>query len=271
MESVLFWTAATCYAAGTVASFLWLAFRREGAGRAARALAVLGLAAHGGSLGLRWVAAGHGPYATRYEVVSADTFLLVAVWLVATLFARGLRTVAPLVLPVAFLAMGWALTSYDVRYQLPIIFRSYWLYLHIGFAKLFAASILLSAACATAYLVKVRRPERLPALPPPERLEAYGHQLMLVAFLFLGVMIVAGSLWAAQGWGRYWGWDPIETSALVTWIVLGIILHFRVLHGWSGRRMAYLTFVGLACAMVTLYVVALLVPTIHSSYMVGRG
>ncbi|HEY7725259.1 MAG TPA: cytochrome c biogenesis protein CcsA, partial [Anaeromyxobacteraceae bacterium] len=78
----------------------------------------------------------------------------------------------------------------------------------------------------------------------------------------------AGSLWAHQSWGRYWGWDPIETSALVTWIGFGVILHFRVLHRWSGVRMAWLTFAGLAMAMVTLYVVAVVVPTIHNSYMV---
>lgn len=269
MESVLFWSATTAYAAATVAAVLWVGFRRAGAERAARALALVGLAAHAGALALRWAASGHGPYTTRYEVISADVFLLVAVWFTATLFARGLRSLAPAVLPVAFLGMGWALTGFGVHYTLPIIFRSYWLYLHIGFAKLFAASILLSAACAAAYLVKARDPRRLPSLPAPERLDLYGHQLMLVSFLFLGIMIVAGSLWAAQGWGRYWGWDPIETSALVTWIVLGIVLHFRVLHGWSGRRMALLTFVGLAFAVFTLFVVALVVPTIHSSYLVG--
>ncbi len=269
-ESVLFWAATTCYAIGTVASFAWVAFKRDAAEFVERVVAPIGLAAHLGAIALRWSAAGHGPYATRYEVVSADAFLLVLVWFSASIVARGLRGLAPIVFPVAFLAMGWALTGFDVHYTLPIIFRSYWLWLHIGFAKLFGVTILLSGASAAAYLVKRRRPSALPRLPAPPRLELYAHQLMLVAFLFLGVMIVAGSLWAAQGWGRYWGWDPIETSALVTWIVLGIILHFRVLQGWTGRRMAYLTFVGVACALVTLFVVALIVPTIHSSYLVGR-
>jgi hypothetical protein len=51
---------------------------------------------------------------------------------------------------------------------------------------------------------------------------------------------------------------------------MGIILHFRVLHGWSGVRMAVLTFVALGFAVFTLFVVAVFVPTIHSSYMVGR-
>jgi ABC-type transport system involved in cytochrome c biogenesis permease subunit len=109
--------------------------------------------------------------------------------------------------------------------------------------------------------------ERLPAA---ERLDLYAHQFLLMAFLFLGVMIVAGSLWAHQSWGRYWAWDPIETSALGTWIAYGVILHFRVLHGWSGRRMAWMTFVAFGLMVMTLYVVVLVVPTIHNFYMVGE-
>ena len=52
-------------------------------------------------------------------------------------------------------------------------------------------------------------------------------------------------------------------------IVFGIVLHFRVLHRWSGQRMAWLTFVAFGFAVMTLFVVAILVPTIHNSYMVG--
>jgi ABC-type transport system involved in cytochrome c biogenesis permease subunit len=174
------------------------------------------------------------------------------------------------VAPAAFLLMGWAVSSFDLKQEVPIIFRSWWLVLHIGFGKLFFATILLAAFCAAAYLAKAGRPGSLPRLPSPERLDLYEHQLTLVSFLFLGVMIVAGSLWARQSWGRYWGWDPMETSSLVTWLALGIILHFRVLHRWTERRMAYLTFVGLAFAVTTLYVVAMVVPTIHNSYRVGR-
>jgi ABC-type transport system involved in cytochrome c biogenesis permease subunit len=203
-------------------------------------------------------------------VVAADTFLIVLVWVVASLIARGLRGLGIFVAPAAFLLMGWAVSAFDLKREVPIIFKSWWLVLHIGFAKLFFATMLLAASCAAAYLVKSRRPGALSRLPSAERLDLYGHELTLVSFLFLGVMIVAGSLWANQSWGRYWGWDPMETSSLVTWLVLGIVLHFRVLHRWTGRRMAYLTFVGLAFAVTTIYVVATVVPTIHDSYMVGR-
>lgn len=270
MQSVLFWAAVTAYALATAAFFAGLAFRRQRLAALGRWLAVAGLLPHAGAIGLRWAEVGHGPYNTRYEVLSADVFLLVAIYAAASLLARGLRPLGAFVMPVAFLGMGWAVSTFELRAEVPIIFKSYWLWLHIGFAKAFGACTFIAAGAAAAQLLKDRRPERLAWLPAAEELELYAHQFLLTAFLFLGVMIVAGSLWAHQSWGRYWGWDPIETSALVTWIAFGVVLHFRVLHRWSGRRMAYLTFVAAGFMIATLYVVAVAVPTIHNSYMVGQ-
>ncbi len=269
-QSSLFWLAVTLQALATVAFFSAFAFRKPAAERAGAWLLGIALVPHAAALALRWAEVGHGPYQTRYEVVSANAFLLVLVWLSASVVARGLRALGVLVAPAAFLLMGWAVSTFGLKQEVPVIFKSWWLVLHIGFAKLFFATIVLAALCAAAYLVKARAPEALATLPSPERLDLYSHQLMVVSFLFLGVMIVAGALWAHQSWGRYWGWDPMETSSLVTWLAFGVILHFRVLHRWTARRMAYLTFVGLAFAVTTLFVVAMAVPTIHDSYMVGR-
>jgi ABC-type transport system involved in cytochrome c biogenesis permease subunit len=123
------------------------------------------------------------------------------------------------------------------------------------------------------YLVRRRTPGRLAWAPAPERLDLYGHQFLLIAFLCLGVMIVARSLWAHQSWGRYWAWawDPIETAALAAWIVYGIILHFRVLYRWSGTRMAWLNVGAFGVAVLTVYIVVMVLPTIHNFYMVGPG
>ncbi|MEY2668229.1 MAG: hypothetical protein RJA59_867 [Pseudomonadota bacterium] len=269
MQSILFWSAVTLYALATIAWFAWAATGKQWGATGGRALLALGLLPHAGSLALRWIEVGHGPYNTRYEVISADTFIVVAVWLVATLVAPGLRGLGVFVAPAAFLLMGWSVSTFELKREVPIIFKSWWLFLHIGFAKLFFAAILLATACAAAWLVKRHNPAALKSLPSPEKLDLYAHQFMILSFLFLGVMIAAGALWAQQSWGRYWGWDPIETSALVTWIVFGIVLHFRVLHRWSGQRMAWLTFVAFGFAVMTLFVVAILVPTIHNSYMVG--
>lgn len=268
-QSILFWSAATLYAASTIAFLSAFAFRNAGAARIGTWLAVAGLVPHAGAILLRWLETGHGPYSSRYEVLSANAFLLVCGLLIAILVVRELEGLGGLIMPAVFLMMGFAVTAFDLKYEVPIIFKSYWLFLHILFAKAFGVTVLLSAAAAAAYLIRAGHPQRLTRLPVPERLDLYAHQFLLIAFLFLGVMIVAGSIWAHQSWGRYWAWDPIETSSLITWIGLGAILHFRVLHHWSGRRMAYLTFVAFALSVTTVYVVTLVAPTIHDFYLVG--
>ncbi|WP_248344053.1 cytochrome c biogenesis protein [Anaeromyxobacter paludicola] len=270
MQSLTFWAAVTCYAVASVLFFLSVALRGVRTGLAARVVVAVGLLPHAVSLALRWAEVGHGPYSTRYEVISSNVLVLVAAWLGASALARGLRPLGAFVAPVAFLAMGWAVMTFGVKAEVPIIFKSYWLALHIGFAKLFGMSMMLSAGCAAAYLLRTR-PSAAPARrEAAARLGRYAHQLLLVAFFLLGVMIAAGALWAHQSWGRYWGWDPIETSSLVTWLVLGMILHLGSLHGWSGRRLAWLNFVALGFAIVTVYVVAMVVPTIHNSYLIAR-
>jgi ABC-type transport system involved in cytochrome c biogenesis permease subunit len=52
-------------------------------------------------------------------------------------------------------------------------------------------------------------------------------------------MIAAGSLWAKDLWGSYWGWDPVETWNLVAWLAYGLLIHLRVTFGWRGRRFAW--------------------------------
>ena len=57
--------------------------------------------------------------------------------------------------------------------------------------------------------------------------------------------IVAGAIWAENAWGRYWGWDPKEVWAFITWVVYAAYLHARATAGWKGRHAAYLAIVGL--------------------------
>jgi len=268
-QSIVFWCAATFYALSTMGLLVGFAFRKDLPARIGTWLAAAGLIPHAAAIYLRWQEVGHGPYSSRYEVLSANAFLLVCGLLLTIVIVRKMESLGALVMPAVFLMMGFAMTAFDLKYEVPIIFKSYWLFLHILFAKAFGVAVVLAAATAGAYLIRASNEKRLTRLPSQERLDLYGHQYLLIAFLFLGVMIAAGAIWAHESWGRYWAWDPIETSSLVTWIAMGVILHFRVLHRWSGKRMAYLSFVALALSISTVYIVTLVAPTIHDFYMVG--
>ena len=50
---------------------------------------------------------------------------------------------------------------------------------------------------------------------------------MIIGFPIFATLIILGSWWASIAWGRYWGWDPKETSALVTWLIYAVYLHAR--------------------------------------------
>lgn len=71
-------------------------------------------------------------------------------------------------------------------------------------------------------------------LPDSARLDRAAYYSILIAFALVAVVLVTGALWAHYAWGRYWGWDPKETGALIIWIVYAIYLHSRITYGWVG-------------------------------------
>lgn len=79
----------------------------------------------------------------------------------------------------------------------------------------------------------------------------------------LGGLIFA-SIWAEIAWGRFWGWDPKEVWALVTWLFFAAYLHLRLSRGWHGKKSAWLALVGFGIIMFNLIVVNLVLAGLHS-------
>ncbi len=98
----------------------------------------------------------------------------------------------------------------------------------------------------------------LDRFPEPRVLDELGYQLVLLGFLFLSVGIITGAVWANSAWGRYWGWDPKETWSLITWFVYATLLHARMMRGWHGKRIAFLSMFGFAAVLFTYFGVNLL-------------
>ncbi len=103
----------------------------------------------------------------------------------------------------------------------------------------------------------------LDRFPDTRILDELGYQLILLGFLFLSVGIITGAVWANSAWGRYWGWDPKETWSLITWFVYATLLHARLMRGWHGKRIAFLSMIGFAAVLFTYFGVNLL-PGLHS-------
>jgi ABC-type transport system involved in cytochrome c biogenesis permease subunit len=84
------------------------------------------------------------------------------------------------------------------------------------------------------------------ALPDTKRLDEVTYKVIVAGFPLLSIGIVLGAMWAYEAWGRYWGWDPKETWALITWFVYAIYLHTRITLGWTGKPGAALAVSGFA-------------------------
>ncbi|HZX93969.1 MAG TPA: cytochrome c biogenesis protein CcsA [Myxococcales bacterium] len=95
------------------------------------------------------------------------------------------------------------------------------------------------------------RPRIEALLPDARRLEDVTYKTVIAAWPLLGVGIVMGGVWANEAWGRFWGWDPKETWALITWIVYAGYLHTRITLGWTGKRTAAIAVAAFAVVIFT--------------------
>jgi cytochrome c-type biogenesis protein CcsB len=126
------------------------------------------------------------------------------------------------------------------------------------------ALITVGVALALTGLFAWKREALAAALPPAETLDLTLYRSVAVVLPLLTLVLVTGAVWANESWGRYWGWDPKEVGALVSWIAYAGYLHARITHGWTGRRSAYFALVGFALVIFTWLGVTFLLPGLHS-------
>lgn len=104
-------------------------------------------------------------------------------------------------------------------------------------------------------------------LPSAASLDLWSYRFVLLGFPIWTFGVICGAIWGEHAWGRYWGWDPKETFAFITWVTFAIYLHARVTFGWKGRRAAAITAVGFVAVLFTLYAVNLWIVGLHSYAM----
>lgn len=91
------------------------------------------------------------------------------------------------------------------------------------------------------------------------------YRSVLIGFpvFTLGALIFA-MIWAQIAWTRFWGWDPKEVWALITWLFYAAFLHLRLSKGWHGEKSAWLAVIGFIIIMFNLVAVNLVIAGLHS-------
>ncbi|MHC4252334.1 MAG: cytochrome c biogenesis protein CcsA [Planctomycetota bacterium] len=264
-EAILFWTALSLYVAAGIASAAALVFRKERGYLVATVAVAAGLLPHTAAFVVRWIGTGRPPFINLFELLHSGAWAVAAAFVVAQRASRGVRALGIAVMPVAFLTMGLAQTLSAAANPLTAQLRSWWLAVHILFASLAYGCFAVSFGAAVLYLYKHFAGERGPAarLPKPSRLDEVSLKSVHFGLICDTVMILSGSIWANNAWGRFWGWDPVETWSLVTWLVYGLYAHLRFLKKWKRTHAAWLSIAAFGIVVFSYWGVPHLWKSIH--------
>lgn len=252
----------------------WI-FRREESAAAATWVTLAGWLGNTLGILLRWfesyrVTGGHGyaPFSNLYESLVFFAWTIAVIYLIVE-WRYKTRTIGAFALPLAFLALAYASLSpsKDIQPLIPAL-KSNWLIAHVITCFIGYAAFAVAFGTSLMFLIKNSRNSKPSGglagrLPDKGLLDELNHQLIMFGFLFLTVGIITGAVWANSAWGRYWGWDPKETWSFITWLIYAAILHFRLMAGWRGPRIAVLAIIGFAAVLFTYFGVNLL-PGLHS-------
>lgn len=260
-----------------LAAFFYMAaliFKKPRLTLPARWTVVAAVVATTAGLLLRWVESyqmgiGHAPLSNLYESLVFFSWTAGVIYLFVE-FKYKNALIGAFVTPITFLAMAYASMSPNISDRIqPLVpaLKSNWLIAHVATCFFGYAAFAIAFGISLMYLIKARNPEKIEGiighLPKLDVLDELTHRMVLFGFLFLTGGIITGAVWANSAWGSYWSWDPKETWSLITWFVYATLLHARLMRGWEGKQIAYLSILGFAAVLFTYFGVNLL-PGLHS-------
>lgn len=243
--------------------------------RIGTSLTVLGFLFHVAADVLRGIAAGRVPWSNMYEFALTGTMLVVAVYLVV-LFRYDLRFLGSFLTGLVIVLLGGAALAYYVE-VVPLAdpLKSVWLVIHVFVASLATAVFALAFALSVLQLMQARRerltvaasveedgaavaktgPGFLRTLPGADALESLAYRFAIVGFILWTFTLIAGSIWANDAWGRYWGFDTKEVWTFVIWTLYAGYIHARATRGWRGTRSAWLSIIGFSAVIFNFTIV----------------
>ena len=239
-------------------------------------LAAFGVVAHVVAVVTRGLAVHRAPWGNMYEFVTALT-CVAAIFFLGVMIKYRAWSLGVFVMGTVVVVLGLAETViYTAAGPLVPALQSYWLAIHVAAMTLSTGIFFVAAVLGVIYLVTDRYTKRVEAgrassangimarLPGKEQLDRLTYRTVVFGFPVWTFGVIAGAIWADQAWGRYWGWDPVETWAFITWVVYAAFLHARATAGWRGRRAHYIQLLGFASLIFNILVVQTYFTGLHS-------
>ena len=244
--------------------------------RIGMALSATGVLAHALAVITRGLAVHRAPWGNMYEFVTALT-CFAAIFFLWVMIRYRAWALGVFVIGSVVVILGLAETLiYTAAGNLVPALQSYWLSIHVTAMTVSTGIFFVGAVLGVVYLVVDRYNRRVAAgksqagngivarLPTLEQLDRLAYRTVVFGFPIWTFGVMAGAIWADEAWGRYWGWDPVETWAFITWVVYAAFLHARATAGWRGRRAHYVQLLGFATLAFNILVVQVFITGLHS-------
>lgn len=252
------WTyAAWIYLGAALVYGLFFFFQKKSFWWGAGGLMLVGLLFHTAAVVIRGYLKGHVPVSNIFETL---TFTSWCVMLIAAGFEawnrKGMVGVSAASLGFLFLVAAALMPLHETRiHPLRAVLNSYWLNIHVTFMLISYAAFAISAVIAGIFLVRQALGREAlfggtPVMDQPQ-LEEFAYRLVQLGWPILTFGIALGAVWADTAWGRFWGWDPKETWAFITWVGYTVYLHTRMVMGWRGTWSAAACVLGFVLVLIT--------------------
>ncbi len=192
---------------------------------------------HTAGLIVRWYISGHAPWSNAYEsmiyVAWATMFFGLAFGRKSMLTLASTAFVTSMILMVAH----WNWMDPAISTLQPVL-DSYWLMIHVAVIVAsygpFALGMILGITVLLLMIFTTKKNKEKMLLNIKE-LTIINEMALTVGLVMLTIGNFLGGMWANESWGRYWGWDPKETWALISIMVYAFVIHMRLIPGLRGR------------------------------------
>ncbi|MDP5157574.1 MAG: cytochrome c biogenesis protein CcsA [Flaviramulus sp.] len=222
---------------------------------------------HTSGLIVRWYISGHAPWSDAYEsmiyVAWATMFFGLAFGRKSDLTIASTAFVTAMILMIAH----WNWMDPAIANLQPVL-NSYWLMIHVAVIVAsygpFTLGMILGVVCLF-LMIFTSEKNKLKMDLNIKELTIINEMALTVGLVMLTIGNFLGGMWANESWGRYWGWDPKETWALISIMIYAFVIHMRLVPGLRGRWFFNLmSIIAFASIMMTYFGVNFYLAGLHS-------
>jgi len=218
-------------------------------------------------LGIRWYISSHAPWSNGYETM---IFVGWAAAISGLLFARKspiTMAVTGILSAIALFVAGMSWMNPEITNLVPVL-KSYWLIIHVAIITSSYGFLAMAALIGFLNLVLMTVQTNKNSIRLKDSIQELSYIIemaMSIGLIMLTIGCFIGGIWANESWGRYWGWDPKETWALVSILVYSAILHFRIIPATNNQfTLSSLSLIGFGTIIMTFFGVNYYLSGMHS-------